>query len=221
MAGIPAAARTFGWPRIGPTCRRCRSTTFARSETSIQPTTSGAVTQLAARRAELEVEIHRLERQVELLQDQLSALRVRTPGSGAVLDWNPEDLLRRHVQPGQELLEVGDARGDWIVDVDFVEKNASAIAEAWTRSAHLPASFILSSAPDRAYEGWLVELGAAVRLQDRENVLRGRVRIPKAPDRPLLRSGLAVRVRVDCGTRSLGYVLGRDVVDFVRGLLFF
>jgi len=176
--------------------------------------------QLAARKIELKGEVDRLERGVELLQEEFAQLRVRAPYAGTVLDWNPEELLRKHLQPGEELLELGDVSGDWIVEVDFPEKNATAIGRLTADAVDLPASFILSSAPKFVYAARLEELGAAVRVVERDNVLRGRCRLLDRPPEALLRSGLEVRVRVDCGTRPLGYVLFRDVVDFIRGLLF-
>jgi hypothetical protein len=82
-------------------------------------------------------------------------------------------------------------------------------------AVELPVTFALSTCPGQQFRGRVVQLDRTTRESDAaRNVVAARVWFD-AGQLPDLRSGTTVRARIECGTRSLGYVWFRDLVDVV------
>ncbi|HVJ80693.1 MAG TPA: efflux RND transporter periplasmic adaptor subunit [Planctomycetia bacterium] len=174
--------------------------------------------------ADLDVEIAHLKAQVRLVNEQLDALKLVSPITGEVLHWNPkEKLIRKPVEQGEALIEIADVHSEWILDVQFPEKAVMHIAKARAASAGapLPVTFLISSAPAVSYAGTLIELSTQAIPVDKENMCLARIKLDKPVAEDLRRPGAEVRVKVDCGPHSVGYVLFRELIDFVREQVFF
>ncbi len=69
---------------------------------------------LFAQKVELEVKINGYRKQLNVLNDKLARLRVRSPIAGRVTSWDVENTLRdRPVTVGQVAMEVADPSGPW------------------------------------------------------------------------------------------------------------
>jgi hypothetical protein len=174
--------------------------------------------------AELETTIDNLTNQIRLIDEQLDKLKLRSPIEGQVLTWQPAlKLQSRPVERGEALLEVARTDGEWIVEVDFPENVVAHLqqARATAASHELPVAFVVSSAPHTTYTGVLYELATQTEAKNGENVCTGKVRLDRRVPAELRLAGAEVRVKVDCGYRSLGYVLFRELIDFARERVFF
>lgn len=172
-----------------------------------------------------------LKQQIELVRKQMETLRIFSPIRGRVMDWKPkEKLLLRPVEQGDALLEIADTSGPWVLEVQFPESSVTHIAKARAKSPDgtLPVTFVLSANPETTYRGTLIEVASEAKPLEEENVVEGKIALD--PDEDLAKtmiakgdmvSGVQVRAKVDCGPHSLGYVLFRQVIDFVREYVFF
>lgn len=175
-----------------------------------------------------EKKLSSLDQQLMLAEDQLERLFINSPIRGRVLDWEPrEKLLGRPVKQGDVLFEqVAQTDGRWIIEVELPENTITHIARALQRSqdGRLPVSFVVRALPDKNYRGWLYEVSTQARANDEENIVEAKVEIDTESDTPPLLGELAgaeVRVKVECGEHPLGYVLFRELIDFVREYVFF
>lgn len=177
--------------------------------------------------------IESLQRQIDLHQARMATLRVVSPIRGRVMDWKPkENLLSRPVEQGARLLEIADVDGPWILEVQFPESAVTHIARARkdAEGDDLEVTFVLSASPEKTYHGKLLELSTQAHPVEEENVVEAKialdpeedlVKLIKTSSGSDLPSGLEVRAKVNCGPHAVGYVLFREVIDFVREYVFF
>lgn len=182
-------------------------------------------TRLEGQRAELRQRAASLQKQLELLYDKRSRLQVTSPLAGQVAtDWRSLEMLdHRPVQLGQALMTVVDPRGPWELEVRMPEDRMGHLVEAARRMAPQPlqVTFHLATDPGVEHRGTIreIELAAEVRGDEGNTVL---VRVDLDRDRlPQLRPGAEVRARVDCGRRSLGYVLFHQIYEWFQAQVLF
>jgi hypothetical protein len=112
--------------------------------------------------------------------------------------------------------------GDWEVEVRLPEDRLGSVVEAQRDGkAALDVTFAIATDPGKRYHGTVADIGlAAEPYGDEGNVVRLRTALDK---RQLaeLHPGADVRVRIHCGSRSLGYVLFHDVWSFVQSRILF
>lgn len=162
-----------------------------------------------------------------------------------------EQLLQRPVQKGQILLSIANPEGPWELELYVPERhmghvaksaaNTSLMAAAPAPSTMIPAdgkrtvrpvrrtypadamkvTFLLSSHPDQEFEGRVVEIHRTAEVRGEEgNTVLVRVAIDRSK-LPELHSETSVQARIDCGRRSLGFVLFRDVIETVQSKVMF
>lgn len=180
---------------------------------------------LAAEESELTALEESLQKQLRILQKQQKLLDVKSPLAGTVLTWNAEDLLTsRYVRAGQILMTVADLEGPWVVDLQIPEKEIQFVNQAFAdSSAELPVEILIDSRPDRSFPGTLraERVARTTETDDEKHTF-----VPAQLDVPLSatvphRPGTTVRVKIDCGRRSLGFVWFHDLQEWVyRNLLF-
>lgn len=178
---------------------------------------------LPAQIALLEQRRESLRREAALLAEKRGRLRITSPLDGQVATWNVVELLdQRPVRQGQVLLNLVAPDGDWEVEVRLPEDRLGSVVEAQRDDkAALDVTFATATEPGRAYRGTIASVGpAAEPYGDEGNVVRVRTAIDK---RQLaeLHPGADVRVRIHCGSRSLGYVMFHDVWNFVQSRILF
>ncbi|MCH9656773.1 MAG: efflux RND transporter periplasmic adaptor subunit [Planctomycetes bacterium] len=179
---------------------------------------------LTAEEEELNVRLKSLGEQLDLLKKQQEALTLKSPLAGEVLTWDFEEkLLTRPVQRGQRLLTVANLKGPWILNMQVPDSEIGHILEAQRKSpTPLNVSFLLLTDLDQTYQGTIEKI-AATAEPDEDGIPT--VQITVKLDHELikgLRPGASVLPEVDCGTRSLGYVWLRRLIETVqRDVLFF
>lgn len=180
--------------------------------------------QLELEEAELVVRKAGLEKQLAVVEDSLAESSVVSPFDGEVLTWSADRLLRdRHVEAGDLLLTVADLDGPWVLELRIPEREFAHVKSALTERMELPVTVRLPNRPDARLTATLMidDLSTAAEA-DRA----GSIFVPATVAMPQregvgLRPGLSAAVRIDCGTRSLGYVWFHGIWEwFQRNVLF-
>lgn len=182
--------------------------------------------QLLGQLQQTEVEIIGIRKQLAILNDRVEALTVRAPISGTVATFQIEErLLFRPVRRGEVLMEIMDESGDWHLELEIEEHRMGHILRAQEarrereETTELPVEFRLATDPETTYEGHVEEISSrAAKSADLGNVVEMFVdfETERLSDR---RIGAEVRAKIECGQRSLGYVLFGDVVEFIQKYL--
>ena len=179
--------------------------------------------QIAGERLELEQTAESIDRELALLREQRERLVLRSEMDGQVVTWSVGDsLLRRPVQRGQILMTVVDPDGDWELELYMPEKRMGHLARALNGAEQeLKVIFMLASHPGQEFEGRVVDLHRVAEVRGEEgNTILVRVAIDRAK-LPDLRSETTVTARVQCGQRSIGFVVFHELMETVHTKVLF
>lgn len=178
------------------------------------------------------------EAQRRLLDKKREGLQVRSPIDGKVVTWRVEERLKgRPVRKGQQLMEVADPTQDWELDIFVPESKMGHVIERLQKlqekdpGAKLKLTFILATHPGEKLEGTVQEIHTSAEVHgDQGNT----VRMTASFDQALLKNQLGindivndlkvgqdVKVKIDCGTRPVGYVLFHDLFEFIQSRILF
>jgi hypothetical protein len=166
-----------------------------------------------------------LRQQQALLEKRIEQLTLTAPIDGVVATWNPEQqLVNRPVLAGNLLIQMVDPDGPWKLELQVPDVDAGYVQRAWAeRDPHgrgLPVDYILATHPEKQYRGWLVDVAPRTENAGKEPVVYMTVE-PDPADPPPPRDGADVRGKIHCGERPLGYVLLREVIEFVQSRVLF
>jgi hypothetical protein len=179
--------------------------------------------------AENAAEMAKFDAQLQLLKEKQEELRIRSPADGQIGTWDVRTLLPRDrpVQWGQELMWIFDPSGPWQLRILMPDRRMGHIVKRQleTEKRDLDVEFILASQPATRYHGKVkeIELSAEVR-GDEGNTVLIKVEIDEDVKRelaPLLRPGVGVTAKIDCGRRAIGYVWFHDLIAFVQSKILF
>jgi hypothetical protein len=145
-----------------------------------------------------------------------------------VVTFDPNERLgNRIVKPGDPLVQIADADGEWEFELLIPEGRVGHIREALAESddGRLAVDILISSYPDaRSFRGWLTResLGGMVEMHENEPMLRARVQIEPDPKeggitRDMLDRmpvGADVKAKIRCGNRAVGYVWFHELWEF-------
>ena len=164
-----------------------------------------------------------LQRQLELLKDELAKLTVRSPIDGEVTTWKiRERLIHRPVQKGEALMTVVEPQSDWELELLMPEGRMGYINEARKELGDdLRVEYVTKTAPGVWLNGTVKEIGRAAEVRPEEgNTVLVRVAIDKddLPTEP--RPGASVTAKVYVGKASIGYVWFHDLIAFVQKTVF-
>ncbi len=173
----------------------------------------------------VEQSVSTVRRELEIKRRQLAELLIKSPSQGLISDWQAQrQLEHRRVRLGQVLLTMVDPDGPWQLELEVPEKEIGHLLRARKgASAALPVTFVLASAPELKFNGVIdqVHLAAEVRESQQHVVLVtvaiDKERIPKE----LLLHGTRIQARIECGRKSIGYVLFHDVIEAAHERILF
>lgn len=158
-----------------------------------------------------------LERQLQILQNRAADLKVVSPISGRIANWQlRRNLLGRPVQVGQNLMTVVAPDTDWQAELFLPEKKVGHLLDEMEKNgAAVKVSFTLASRPGEEFTGQIVAVDQVMDVYDDQgNAARVLVSFDNrqlAAD--LRRSGTRITARLHCGTRPAGYVLFRELIE--------
>lgn len=194
------------------------------AERANRPVPQRAV-QLDGEIAEHKERVTYLRGRIELLDKRLGRLHLTAPIDGIVASWDPKRQLQdRPVTAGTLLLNVVDETSPWRIELRLPEIDAGPVLEAWGKrpagSEGLPVEYLLATYPDRRYQGTLVDVSLVTEIAAEAPTINLIIK-PSPDDPPPLRDGAEVRGKISCGERSLGYIVFRELIEFVHSRVLF
>lgn len=170
-------------------------------------------------------EIESLQKQREWLTQMEAKLQVKSPMQGQVITWDVRQKLEgRTLQPQQLLMEIANPDGPWQLELDVEDRRVGHLLRAWEQSSEgrLKVKFSLAADPNRTYEGEIVEVSNAMRLDhDNKQMMRVRVEIDEEAI-ALKQAKTGVSAKIYCGYHtSIGYLWLHDIPESLRRYVFF
>ena len=168
---------------------------------------------LAGELAEEREKLVNLDRQLNLCEEKLKDLEVRSPIAGQVVTWKVNDrLIRRPVQRGQTLLRVADPEGPWRLEFHVPDDRMGYIAaameklkkenEATGENRGLPVTYILATDPGTTHKGTVSEVYMSAEVQGEEgNTVLIKVQIDRKDLPNTITAGATVTAKIYCGRR--------------------
>ena len=161
-----------------------------------------------------------LGRQLQLKLHQAELLNVRAPAAGQVVNWQlRQNLLRRPVQRGQNLMTIIDPDTNWQCEIEVPERRVSHLISAMRSSEEpLVATFTLASHPGTEFAGHVLSIDNKLDVHsDIGNAMLVRIEFDKSQvPLDLLRNGTRVTAQIHAGSRSLGYVWFHEFFETVQ-----
>jgi len=194
------------------------------SEQAVEAASSGKTDEalrFQGERDRARIEAEGLREKLKVLEARAENLIVRSPAQGTVATYQVEQLLRdRPVQRGERLLEVMDESREWRLELEVPEHRMGHLLRAMKASSDqtLPLEYVPATAVETTLHGKVRASEIATRAnqsQDEGAIVEVYAEINE-DDVPGRRIGAEVTAKVDCGQRSLFYVLFGDVVEFVQ-----
>ena len=204
--------------------------------------------QVRAQLAEAKITAKSSKDRIEILNEQIELMNVRTPQDGVITTWEAKkNLLGRPVEIGTELLQVAAEDGDWILEVEVPDDDMGPILAAQSKldqdikdgkkkvGTPLGAYFVTMTDPEHRYEGYVVRIapGAETMAESEQYKNRHIVKVTIGfseavrqdymvrNEVKVMRPGAEVRARVSCGRTNLAYYLLRKPIQvFYESVLF-
>ncbi len=175
--------------------------------------------------AEAQQSYQSTQRQLAVKRRQLAMLEVRAPARGYIVNWQlRQNLSRRPVQRGQNLMTLVAPDAHWSLELEMPERRIAHLINARRQSTEpLAVTFALASHPGAQYTGRLVEIQSQLDVRgDAGNVALVTVEFDEQQlDPALLKTGTRVTARVHAGSRSMGYVWLHELVETVQSRVLF
>ncbi|WP_160167111.1 efflux RND transporter periplasmic adaptor subunit [Rhodopirellula baltica] len=169
-----------------------------------------------------EVELRGNAEYLKVIQGRIKSLSVRATRSGIASGFQIRDqLLRRPVSRGDQLLAVSDPDGPWQLELEIEEFKAGHVTRAFVESSEpLKVEYILATQVEKLSSASLVRVAQQVDLSNEGTgyVLHAIADVPPFPATPSY-IGAEVFAKIETGDRAIGYVLFGDIIDFLRRTL--
>ena len=188
---------------------------------NLRPTEPNKRNELEGQMKQTQEEMASLAEQIAIIEERLASLSVKAPISGVIATFQLEQLLlNRPVRRGEVLLEIKHDDGEWQLELDVEEKRMGHFLDAVKANNNdmaLPVEFVLATDSESKFEGKVSRVSTrANSSQEAGSVVMvfcefQKDQLPRQP-----RIGAEVRAKINCGEKSLGYVLFGDVVEFVQ-----
>ena len=156
----------------------------------------------AAQMAALEAK--RLQLKIDLLNDRLENLEIRSPVDGVVIGGDPRRLEGARLAMGESLLEIGPL-DELVVELEIPDEDISHV------KLDQPARFRLSATPWRTFEGRIHLIHPRSESRDHENVFVAELAFENGEH--LLRPGMQGRAKIRAGRHPLGWNLFHKAWD--------
>ena len=167
----------------------------------------------------LKAQLEGLAQQAEFLKQQQQALVVKSPISGQIDHWNmQQNLSSRPIARGQFLADVISDADGWVLQIELDDRH-SGYVKPMSLNPQYPVRFSLPSQPGEQYEAVLDQMDNTVEQNGLGKwVVRARANLPidSFDWQSSIRSGASADVKVLAGTRSIGFVWFRGLIEWFR-----
>ncbi|MEM7455066.1 MAG: HlyD family efflux transporter periplasmic adaptor subunit [Planctomycetota bacterium] len=177
---------------------------------------------LAGQHAEAVEEYKSIDYNLRLKLADARQLEIYSPIQGQVINWQlRQNLLRRPVVKGQNIMTVVDPDANWVVELEMPERRIAHVMNARRESESdepLQVTFALASHPGTEFRGTVQSMDRRLDVHsDEGNTMLVRVAFDRN-DLPedLLRSGTRVTAQIHCGEASIGYVYLHELFETVH-----
>lgn len=170
--------------------------------------------QLEAEKEQLTIAASTLVAQLQILQNQLSEMRVVARQDGQIASWDVRNRLSdRPVQAGQLLLTTFRPDGPWRLQLSVPEYRVGLISQAIAANAGgAPMQFSLSSHPGETRQGRVTSLGSqSMRDSAGQTLVLASARI-ESETLPIKKDGAVARATIDCGRIPAVWLVLRDAI---------
>lgn len=167
------------------------------------------------------IQLTAAEEQERKLADRIEKLTTRAPIDGVVVTYQlSQNLEDRPVNRGELLLQVMNDAGPWRLELEVPDDRMGHVlrAAAESDSGDLSVEYVPATAVELTLPATIRRESIATRSNqsaDSGTVVEAFADIDPN-DLPQRHIGADVTARIDCGRRSLGYVLFGDVVEFLQ-----
>jgi len=194
---------------------KTRLASLTASKTNVRRATNTDQESLSISTSEepLKVEIAGLEKQLALIAEQKRELIIRSPIDGVLDRWDLEQsLFMRPVAQGQFLADVYSANHSWIVELDIPDAQTAYLRGM--QGTVETVTFRLQSRADQSFQASVVEIAESAGLDAQgKSVVRMKCLFNSAQIDDFS-IGATVWADVDCGTRAIGFVLFRGLIEW-------
>ncbi len=141
--------------------------------------------QVQAQKAEARITARSAKERIEILNEQIESMNIRSPQDGIITTWEArKNLMGRPVEIGTELLQVAAEDGDWILEVEVPDDDMGPILAAQSEldedikqgrkkvGSTLPAYFVTMTDPEHRYEGYVVRIAPGARDDGRVGTIQ-------------------------------------------------
>jgi hypothetical protein len=204
--------------------------------------------QLRAQLSEAQITANSAHARIDIINEQLESLNVRSPQDGIVTTWEAKQtLLGRPVDFGTELLQVAAIDGEWILEVEVPDDDMGPILLAKSKleeeikagtkppGTPLAANFIPMTGPEHLYKGYVRKIAPSAETMAESEQYKNRhvVKVSIGFDdsvrkeylarnqSDVMRPGAEVRARIDCGRTNLAYYLLRKPIQVIYESILF
>jgi Barrel-sandwich domain of CusB or HlyD membrane-fusion len=198
--------------------------------------------QIQAQLAEAKLTAKFSKERIEILNEQIELMNIRSPQDGVITTWEAKkNLMGRPVEMGQELLQVAAEDGDWILEVEVPDDDMGPVLAAQTKlnqdikdgkkkvGTPLGAYFVTMTDPEHGYDGYVVRIApGAETMADAEqyknrHIVKVTIGFTEAVrqaylvrnEAKVMRPGAEVRAKIDCGPTSWAYYLLRKPIQVI------
>lgn len=186
---------------------------------SVKNITRDEATRLRGKIEQTKIEIDGATKRLAALTELEKSLTVHAPIAGVIATFQLEEmLLNRPVRRGELLLEVMDQTGEWRLELEVPEQRLGhiLIGQEQFQSTHLPIEFVLATATEKTWPARLDSIATRSASSEDGGTVVEVFAALEADEVPHRRIGSEVIAKINCGRRSLGYVLFGDVIEFIR-----
>ena len=173
-----------------------------------------------------QAELASLEEQQRIYRKRQESLVVTSPISGQVMTWEVRKRLKnRTVGVVDQLLEIADVDGHWMLELDLPDRKVGHFMKRWRKAQKddepVEVEFILAAEPGVTHVGKVKAVGTSTEVNAaNEHHLKILVDIDiDSVDVRQSRSG--VSAKIDCGKSSLGFKWFHPVKEFFQAKVLF
>jgi biotin carboxyl carrier protein len=188
-------------------------------EANRRTTSPDDLVRLRGRMAQTRVELSDATERAAVLERQIDSLTIRAPIAGTVASFQVEQtLLHRPVRRGDLLLEIMNEDADWRLEVTVPEQRMGHLNSARHNQPgrRLKAEYVLATSPEETCHGEVELVGTRTNASAEQGSI---VNVYVSVDRAEIRNcriGAEAISKIDCGQKSLAYVLFGDAVEFIQ-----
>ena len=170
-------------------------------------------------------EIEALKEKSLLLSEQQKNTTISSPIAGQVITWDVRQKLEnRTVRADQQLLEVANVEGPWVLELDVEDRRVGLLLDGLKRSnnSELQVKYTLAAEPNKTFDGRLIEVSNSIQFSsENSQIVRAKVQLDDETI-PLKQAKTGVVAKIYCGYEtSIGYLWLHDVGDAFNRYVWF